>query len=155
MNNGVSTMHNNDTQDLSGLFSGVNAKFLEHTSNVLDLMRYTSTPIESEEEVLERAEVMDQIMDMAQHENDVVFLFSDAIAKRIEDFECSMEISRIPTPEILRGLMQIRKVTQRDLKSVASPKIIREILNGKREITVKQSDALAEYFDLPATNFIE
>lgn len=51
--------------------------------------------------------------------------------------------------------MQIRKVTQRDLKSVASLKIIREILNGEREITVKQSDTLAEYFDLPATNFIE
>ena len=148
-------MHNNDTQDLSGLFSGANAKFLEHTSNVLDLMRYTSTPIESEEEVLERAEVMDQIMDMAQHENDVVFLFSDAIAKCIENFEDSMEIPRIPTPEILHGLMQIRKVTQRDLKSVGSPKIIREILNGTREITLKQADALAAYFDLPATNFIE
>lgn len=148
-------MQTNDTQDFGELFSSINATFLEHTNSVVSLMHYTSTPIESEKEVLERAEVMDQIMDMAKHENDVVFLFADAIAERIEDFECSMEMPHIPAPERLRELMKIRSVKQRDLKSVASQSIISEILNGKREVNLKQAKGFAEYFGLPVTNFIE
>lgn len=148
-------MHTNDTRDFSELFSSINTTFLEHTNSVLELMHYTSTPIESEEEVLERAEVMDQIMDMARHENDVVFLFADAIAERINAFEDSMEMPHIPAPERLRELMKIRNVKQRDLKSVASQSIISEILSGKREVNLKQAKGFAEFFDLPVTNFIE
>lgn len=143
------------TQDFGEIFSQMNAAFLERSNSLVSLMAYTSTPIETEEEVLERAEVMDQIMDMAKHENDIVFLFVNAIADRIEAFEDSMEMPEIPGPERLRELMKIRNVTQKDLKSVATQSVISEILNGKREINLKQARGFAEYFNLPVGNFIE
>lgn len=143
------------TEDFGDMFSQINAAMSDYTNSALNLMHYTSTPIESEDDVLERAEVMDEIMDMAKHENDVVLLFANAIADRIYEFEETLEMPEIPGPERLRELMKIRNVKQRDLKSVAPQSVISEILNGKREINLKQAKGLAEYFKLPVGNFIE
>lgn len=143
------------TQDFGEIFSHMNGAFFERSNSLISLMAYTSTPIETEDEVLERAEVMDQIMDMAKHENDIVFLFVNAIADRIEEFEDTMEMPEISGPERLRELMKIRKVTQKDLKSVATQSVISDILNGKREVNLKQARGFAEYFNLPVGNFIE
>jgi HTH-type transcriptional regulator/antitoxin HigA len=38
---------------------------------------------------------------------------------------------------------------------VAPQSVISEILNGKREINLKQAKGFAEYFRLPVGNFIE
>ena len=52
-----------------------------------ELIRYTQSPIETEEEVLERAKVMDELMDMPTSEEDIVMLFAYAISDGIEAFE--------------------------------------------------------------------
>lgn len=93
------------------------------TNNIITLTRFTSTPIESEDEVLERAEMMDFLMDMAKHENDIVLVFSNSIADRIEEFENKMEMPSVPVPERINSLMKIKGLTQSDLKEVATQMI--------------------------------
>lgn len=144
-----------NTQSFGGLFSHLNSAFLAYSDSAGTLMKYASTSIKSEDEVLERAEVMDQLMDMAKHENDIVFIFVNAIADRIEEFEDTMEMPDIPVPERLRGLMEIKKIKQSDLKSIATQSVISEILNGKREVNLKQAKGFSEYFNLPIENFIQ
>lgn len=141
--------------EFSGLFSALSSAVANHTTSMTTLMRYTSTPIESEEEVLERAEVMDEMMDMAKHENDIVLVFANAIADRIEEFENSLEMPAIPVSERLRGLMEIKNLKQSDLKEVATQSVVSDILNGKREVNLNQARGFARFFNLPIEMFIQ
>ncbi len=144
----------NEHHDFSHLFSALGSVLVDYSTSVSTLVRYTSTQIESENEVLERAEVMDELMDMAKHENDIVLIFANAIADRIEAFESAMDMPSIPVPERLRGLMEIKNLTQGDLKEVAPQSVISDILNGKRKVNLKQAKGFAQYFNLPVDMFI-
>lgn len=147
-------MKAHEHNDFGNLFSALSSAAINFTTSVSMLMRYTSEPIESEEEVLERAEVMDQMMDMAKHENDIVLVFANSIADRIEEFENNMEMPLITVTERLRGLMDIKGLKQEDLKSIAPQSVISDILKNKREVNLKQAKGFSAYFNLPIDNFI-
>lgn len=146
----------NETQahDFGDLFSALSSVAVDYSTNVIKLMHYTSTPIESEKEVLERAKVMDEMMDMAKHENDIVLVFANAIADRIEEFEKNMEMPSVSVSERLRGLMDIKNLKQGDFKDIAPQSVISDILNSKREINLRQAKGFAQYFNLPVDLFI-
>ena len=143
-----------ESQDFGNLLSALSSVVTEYSTSIATLMRYTSAPIESEDEVLERAEVMDSMMDMAKHENDIVLVFANAIADRIEEFENNMEMPEISVPERLRGLMDIKNLKQSDFKDIAPQSVISDILNGKREVNLNQAKGFALYFQLPIDKFI-
>ena len=125
--------HNHEFGDLLLTLSNV---VEEYSTSLSTLMHYTSAPVGSEAEVLERAEVMDSMMDMAKHENDIVLVFANSIADRIEEFENSMEMPAISVPERIKGLMDIKNLKQNDLKDIAPQSVISDILNGKREVNL-------------------
>lgn len=147
-------VNENHTHDFGDLFSALSSVVVDYSTSVITLMRYTSTPIESEVEVLERAEVMDEMMDMAKHENDIVLVFANAIADRIEEFENTLEMPPISVSERLRGLMDIKNLKQGDFKDIAPQSVISDILNNKRDVNLKQAKGFAEYFDLPINMFV-
>ncbi len=136
------------------LFSALGSVVTNYANSMSTLMRYTSMPIESEEEVLERAEVMDEMVDMAEHENDIVLIFANAIADRIEEFEKTLVMPETPVSERLQGLMKIKNLKQSDLKEVATQSVISDILNDKREVNLKQAKGFAHFFNLPVDMFI-
>ena len=132
-------MKRHEHNDFGNLFSALSSVLVDFSTSVDTLIRYTSAPIESEEEVLERAEVMDEMMDMAKHENDIVLVFANAIADRIEEFENNMDMPSVPVPDRLRGLMEIKGLKQGDFKDIAPQSVISDILSNKREVNLKQA----------------
>jgi HTH-type transcriptional regulator/antitoxin HigA len=56
--------------------------------------------------------------------------------------------------EMLRYFMQERKLTQSDLPEVGSQGVVSEILNGKRELNVRQIRALAARFHVSPAVFV-
>jgi len=50
--------------------------------------------------------------------------------------------------------MEQHELTQTDLAEVASQGVMSEILNGKRELNVRQIKALAERFNVPPAVFL-
>jgi len=147
---------------------GLNLQGLTDTINVLNqavnqvsdhahqLYLASNTPIQNDNEVLERAELMDMLMDMAKSEEDICMIYAHAISDRIEEYEAQdLDMPKIPAVEILKGMMEIRGIKQKDLSPIATQSTISEILNGKRQITKNQAKALTEYFDLPLDNFID
>ena len=77
----------NDQDNFHRLLVNLSAISAEHPASLNSLMHLTSDPIQSEKEVLERAEVMDKMMDMAKGKNDIFLIFARAIANCIEEFE--------------------------------------------------------------------
>lgn len=63
----------------------------------------------------------------------------------------------MPTPsgtEMLAHLMQEHQLTQRDLPELGSQGVVSEILNGKRELNVRQIRALAQRFHVHPAVFV-
>jgi len=56
--------------------------------------------------------------------------------------------------EVLRFLMEERGLTQLDLAEVGSQGVVSEVLNGKRELNVRQIRALAKRFNVSPAVFI-
>lgn len=141
---------------LQAMFSTVGEVINSYTENALLLFKYSTTPIESEDEVIERSEVMDFLMDMAKHEDDVALVYAHAISDRIHEFESEfLELPKVSSVEMLKGLMEARALKQSDLKHIAPQSVISEILKGKRTINLKQAKSLSEYFNVPLEDFVD
>jgi HTH-type transcriptional regulator/antitoxin HigA len=140
---------------LGQVASAISATATKFAGTAVELFHYTYTPIQSEKELLERANVMDYLMDLAQHENDIVLVFANAISDRIEEFEDQMEMPTVPVAEKLKMLMEAHSVKQKDLKNIAPQSVISELLNGKRTVNLNQAKGFARYFNLPVSYFVE
>jgi HTH-type transcriptional regulator/antitoxin HigA len=69
------------------------------------------------------------------------------------------EEEHFPMPEskgadVLRFLMEEHGLTQSDLPEVGSQGVVSEILNGKRELNVRQIRALANKFKISPATFV-
>jgi len=79
----------------------------------------------------------------------------DVIGVLIEDYEDE----HIPEPEgdpisVLKYLMEEYELKQVDLSELGSQGVVSEILNGKRDLNLRQVKALSERFKVPVSVFI-
>lgn len=141
---------------LSGMFESVGEILNDYAMNAFALFNYSNTPIDNDNEVIERADVMDMLMDMAKSETDIAMVYAHAISDRIEEYEReSLEMPKIPAIEMLKGMMNIKGLKQSNLNHIATQSVISEILSGKRIINIKQAKGFAEFFNLPTESFID
>lgn len=145
-----------NVQGLADTMDVLNQAAAQVSDHVHKLFLASNTPIQNDTDAMQRAELMDMLMDMAKSEEDICMVYAHAISDRIEEYEENdMEMPGIPAAEMLKGLMEIRDVKQKDLSHIATQSTISEILNGKREMTKQQAKDLAEYFDLPVDRFLD
>jgi len=150
------SLHPIETTDLNKLFKQMSIILENFAPILVKLTRYTQYPIETEDEVLERAQIMDELMDMAKSEDDIVMFFANAISDRIEEFENEqLDLPKMKPSQVLANLMMIHHVKQQDLFEVASPNVISELLNDKRAMTVDQIKGFSKFFGVPVTMFID
>lgn len=78
------------------------------------------------------------------------------LAKLVEDYEEENHPIHEAAPnEVLKHLMKVRGVRQKDLLSIfGSDGTASEVVNGKRGISKTQAKALAEYFGVSVELFI-
>jgi HTH-type transcriptional regulator/antitoxin HigA len=79
----------------------------------------------------------------------------DSVGRLIADYDQE----HFPPPPVspaatLRLLMEQQALTQSDLPEVGTQGAVSEVLNGKRDLNVRQIKALAQRFDVPTSVFI-
>ena len=97
-------------------------------------------------------ELSDEIGDNEKHP---LYELLDTLGTLIEIYE--EEHYPIPDAtgaEVLRFLMEEHGLTQSDLPEVGSQGVISEILNGKRELNVRQIQILAKKFKVSSAVFV-
>jgi HTH-type transcriptional regulator/antitoxin HigA len=110
----------------------------------------------SEEEYERLVVLLDQITDIVRDdEAHPLAKMMDVIGVLIEDYEDE----HIPEPEgdpisVLKYFMEEYELKQKDLPELGSQGIVSEILNGKRELNLRQVKALSERFKVPVSVFI-
>ncbi|WP_141698801.1 helix-turn-helix domain-containing protein [Candidatus Marithrix sp. Canyon 246] len=116
-------------------------------------MKLTQTPIQSEEEILERAEQMDEILDLSTSDNDMYFIFGNMIADRIEEYEEKyLELPKVESHEMLSMLMKNHNIKPSELVNISGD--IHEIIKGTRNISKDQAKKFANFFNVPIKVFI-
>lgn len=97
-------------------------------------------------------ELLDEISDNEKHP---LYSLLDTLGTLIHAYE--EEHYPIPDAsgtEVLRFLMDEHGLTQSDLPEVGSQGVVSEILNGKRELNVRQIRSLAERFGVSTAVFV-
>ena len=106
-------------------------------------------PIRSDEELMQAIAVIDSLITRAldDGEQDYLDVLSDIVEKYENDEHPMPPVS---DSEMLRHLIDARGITQAKLASDTGlpDSTISEILNGRRQLTRKQVNLMAKYFDV-------
>jgi HTH-type transcriptional regulator/antitoxin HigA len=100
--------------------------------------------------------VLDELIDeVGNDEKHQLAPLLETVGNLIEEYENDHFIQPNSEPiEVLKYLMQENNLTQKDLNILGSQGVVSEILNGKRELNVRQIKALAEKFKISPSAFI-
>jgi HTH-type transcriptional regulator/antitoxin HigA len=100
--------------------------------------------------------VLDSLIDeVGENESHQLSTLLEVIGSLLESYENSQEQIGIANPvAVLKDLMGQHGLTQKDLGDIGSQGVISEILNGKRELNVRQIRALANRFSVSPAVFI-
>ena len=100
--------------------------------------------------------VLDSLIDeVGEDENHVLSSLMEVVGNLIESYENSQDYIEDAEPiSILKELMNQHGLTQKDLIEVGSQGVVSEILNGKRELNVRQIRSLSNRFGVSPSVFI-
>ncbi|HAN76144.1 MAG TPA: transcriptional regulator [Planktothrix sp. UBA8402] len=119
------------------------------------LTNFPPRPITSEEELELTQNMIDQLLDqgkLSQDEKD----YLNVLGALVYEYEQQQEpIPDIYGVELLKSLIEDNGLRQKDLVSIfKTESIVSDILNGKRELTKRHIEELAEFFHVsPAVFF--
>jgi len=100
--------------------------------------------------------VLDSLIDeVGENEAHKLSSLMEVIGNLLESYENSkVYIGDAAPVDVLKDLMSQHGLTQKDLGDVGSQGVVSEILNGKRELNVRQIRALATRFSVSPAVFI-
>ena len=112
--------------------------------------------IRNEREYDAAVERMNELLDeIDMDEKHPLYSLLDTLGKLIQAYEEEQHsIPNVTGAEVLRFLMDEHGLTQSNLPEIGLRGVVSEILNGKRELNVRQICALAERFKVSAAAFV-
>ena len=129
----------------------VNKELQVHWANIAPLLS-----IRNEREYNAAIKRLNELLDeIGDNENHPLYSLLDTLGTLIHAYE--EEHYPIPDAtgtEVLRFLMDEHGLTQSDMPEVGSQGVISEILNGKRELNVRQIRSLAQRFGVSSAVFV-
>ncbi|MCP4357596.1 MAG: transcriptional regulator [Chloroflexi bacterium] len=129
------------------------------TLNYQELLQtFVPRPITTETEYDEAVTQLNMLIDkivLTPDEQDFLTLLGTLISA-YEDEHYPDEEFKLRGIELVKGLMELHELKQKDLVPIFKTKsIVSAVLNGKRPLTVEHIDKLAKQFDLPHELFFE
>ena len=119
------------------------------------LLQFPPHPITNDEELSATQDQIDRLLDrqeLSPEESD----YLNVLGALVFEYEQSIEpIPDIYGVELLKVLIQERELRQKDLVPIfKTESIVSDVLNGKRQLTVRHIQELAHFFQLsPAVFF--
>ena len=112
--------------------------------------------IRNEDDYDRAVEQMNTLVDtVGTNEDHPMYEFLDTLGTLIHAYEeNNYPLPPVSGVDVLRYLMEEHGLRQADLPEVGSQGVVSEILNGKRELNIRQVQALAERFHLSPAVFI-
>ena len=129
---------------------------IEKIKNVWsDIKDILSVP-HTEKQYNKLVRVLDELIDeVGNNEKHSLAPLMETVGNLIEEYENDHYIKSNSNPiEVLKFLIQENNLNQKDLYILGSQGVVSEILNGKRELNIRQIKRLAERFNVSPSVFI-
>jgi HTH-type transcriptional regulator/antitoxin HigA len=129
----------------------VNDQVRIHWTNIAPLLS-----IRNEREYNAAVKRMNDLLDeIGTNEKHPLYSLLDTLGTLIHAYEEKhFPIPNSSGAEVLRFIMEERGLTQSDLPEVGSQGVVSEVLNGKRELNIRQIRALANKFKVSPAAFV-
>jgi len=129
----------------------VNDQIQTHWTNIAPLLT-----IRNEREYNAAVKRLNELLDeIGTNEKHPLYSLLDTLATLIHAYEdAHYPIPASTGAEVLRFLMEEHGLSQSELPEVGSQGVVSEILNGKRELNIRQIRVLAERFNVSTAVFI-
>jgi HTH-type transcriptional regulator/antitoxin HigA len=129
----------------------VNEDFQAHWTNIAPLLT-----IRNEREYNSAVKRLNELLDkIGDNEKHPLYSFLDTLGTLIHSYEeAHYPIPNATGVEVLRYLMDEHDLMQSDLPELGSQGVVSEILNGKRELNVRQVRLLAQKFKVSSSVFV-
>ncbi len=129
----------------------LNDKLQTYWANISPLLT-----IQSEKDFDAAVERLNGLLDeIGTNEKHPLYSLLDTLGTLIHVYEEEhYPIPDVSGSEVLRFLMEEHELTQSDLPEVGSQGVVSEILNGKRELNIRQIRMLSERFKVSAAVFV-
>ncbi len=110
----------------------------------------------NEDEYNRLVALLDEITDIVRDdEHHPLANFMDVLGVLIETYESETVPEPTSDPiSVLKYFMEENNLKQTDLSELGSQGVVSEIMNGKRELNIRQVKALSERFNVPVSVFI-
>jgi HTH-type transcriptional regulator/antitoxin HigA len=110
----------------------------------------------NEAEYNQLAKLLDEMTDIVRDdESHPLANLMDVVGVLIETYENEHVPEPISDPiSVLKYFMEEYNLKQKDLAELGSQGVVSEILNGKRELNLRQIKVLSERFKVPASVFV-
>lgn len=112
--------------------------------------------IRNEREYDRAVKLLNELLDeIGTNERHPLYSFMDTLGTLVEAYE--EEHHPVPASggaDMLRHLMEEHSLSQSDLSEIGSQGVVSEVLNGKRELNIRQVRALAKRFHVSPAVFI-
>lgn len=118
-------------------------------------LKLVLTPIQTEEEYFKACDLLEEIDDLSfesETENLKKYSFADALATLVEAYEMknfSMFNTKLTVPQIIEQALEQQNLTKKDLNVMLGANRVSEIVNGKRELSLKQIRILHKELHIP------
>lgn len=129
----------------------LNDKLQNYWANISPLLT-----IHSEKDFDAAVKRLNELLDeIGTNEKHPLYSLLDTLGTLIHVYEEEhYPIPDVSGSEVLRFLMEEHELTQSDLPEVGSQGVVSEILNGKRELNIRQIRMLSERFKVSAAVFV-
>lgn len=112
--------------------------------------------IRNEDDYNSRISLLNELLDeVGDNEEHPLYSLLETLGTLIQAYEEQHEpIPDASAADVLRFLMQEHSLTQADLPEIGSQGVVSEILSGKRQLNVRQIQALARRFRVSPAVFL-
>ncbi|WGG48587.1 type II toxin-antitoxin system HigA family antitoxin [Rugamonas sp. DEMB1] len=112
--------------------------------------------IRNEEDYIGAVFALNQLLDAgAANDGHPLADLVNALANLVSNYdEQHYPLEQITPVAMIRFLMEQHRLSQSDLPEIGGQSVVSEVLNGKRELNVRQIKRLSERFNVPASVFL-
>lgn len=138
-----------DIKQTLSQFDNIDNNTAQSLSSLLSISQQS---INSDSALVNALNLLETLSELDIKQNAFLALMLDNLIHQIENFQNRQVKS---ANQILSDLIKKRGVKQKDLTHILPQSIISELVNGKRQLTLKHIIAFADYFNVSVEYFIQ
>ncbi len=128
----------------------------DQLSSVSLLFSACMEPIENDEDLKARMEIIDELYSYSNDVKDISAQLAELISDRVYEYEKqNVKVPPVSQAEALSFFIKERNLKQVDLREVATQSVISEIIHGKRAMTLEQVKGFSKFFNVPVETFMD